>query len=181
MPYQLDANAWIHIINDQAMYENLLESFQSKNIEIVVTHQIVDELSDRSRILDVSIISRNLASIEPFMQNVEVDSIFVLGFSRLDTAKFATQDSSSLFEEHLASKENRMKHIKDAIHLVNAMDSAATLVSCDSRVRSTAKYRGLNVTCFVNFVRSHGLANPSACSGCPVLGEGMTLGGDTPL
>ncbi len=166
MKFQLDANAWIRLFDDAPAYESALEAFQNKSIALVLTQQVVAELTDSVRIKDISIIERNLNYLDPFLGTLEEDYIFVLGFSKLDSAIFSSEAGTELFSKHLEQKENKLRHVRDGIHLVNASETASTLVSCDRKVLKTAKLAGSLAICFGEFLQLSLNQGRAFCNQC---------------
>lgn len=148
----LDSNAWIALARHQGGYNGLLSSYVEGKVKVRLTQQNIDELLDVSRVSPDNVIT-NKRIILAFANRVERDRILSLDFSRLDSAILATQDEAEVYERHLLGKKATKRNIRDAIHLVNAREMDAVLVSCDAQLRTTAHTEDLIVMCISAFIK----------------------------
>ena len=174
MRIHLDANAWINLFADSELYSQFLNRYLAGQMNLGLTQQIVDELTTAAEVDNREIARYNLEHLEPFMKEIEQDGIFIIGFSRLDKAKFATEPLDSLYSTHLERKDLNENNVRDGIHLVNALQEAANLITCDRAVIKTSKNKGISTTCFGTFIRVQNLKDLPDCSSCISL-DNITL------
>ena len=164
MRIHLDANAWIKLFADSELYSQFLNRYLVGQMDLGLTQQIVDELTTAAEEKNPEIARYNLERLKPFMKKIEQDGIFIIGFSRLDKAKFATEQLDSLYSIHLERKDLNKHNVRDGIHLVNASQEAANLITCDKAVIKTSKNEGISTTCFGTFIRVQDLKDLPDCS-----------------
>lgn len=166
MKYHLDSNAWISTFNNPELYAELTEAYFSRNLEIEVTNQVRDELTDDTKIKNKDLIAKNQALLGPFIKDLELDSIFILGVSRFGEARLAGEDISSLYRHHLDAKSMNLNNIRDGIHLANARYAEATLVTCDRQLQASATSFEVLCMCLGKFCELQNWGNRYRCSGC---------------
>lgn len=166
MRIHLDANAWIKLFDDRELYALFLKRYLAGQMNLGLTQQIVDELTTAAEEKNPEIARNNLRQLEPFMKEVEPDGIFIIGYSRLDKAKFATEKLDSLYSVHLEHKSLNKNNVRDGIHLVNALQETANLITCDRSVIKTSQNEGISTSCFGTFIRGQNLKDLPDCSSC---------------
>jgi hypothetical protein len=170
----LDANAWIKVFSDSELYLLFRGKFLEGTLNVGLTQQVVDELTTALDQERPALARSNLLHLKPFMKEVGSDGIIILGYSKFDKAKFATEPIGALYANHLERKQLKKNNIRDGIHLVNAFDAKATLVTCDSAVIKTAQKEGVPTVCFGTFIRVNNLKDMPDCSSCISL-DNITL------
>lgn len=171
MPIHLDANAWIKLFADPELYSLFLNRYLASQMNLGLTQQIVDELTTAAEESNPDIARYNFEHLEPFMKEIEQDGIFIIGFSRLDKAKFATEQLETLYSVHLEGKDLNKNNVRDGIHLVNALQEDANLITYDKAIIKTSKNEGISTTCFGTFIRVQNLKDLPDCLSCISLGN----------
>jgi len=174
MRIHLDANAWIKLFDDRELYSLFLDRYLAGQMNLGLTQQLVDELTIAAEEKNPEIARNNHRHLEPFLKEIEPEGIFIIGNSRLDKAKFAKEKLDCMYSVHLEHKDLNENNVRDGIHLVNALNDTANLITCDRAVIKTAKNAGISTTCFGTFIRVQNLKDLPYCSSCFNL-ENITL------
>jgi hypothetical protein len=152
LTFCLDSNAWIALAEYRIVYNELLSLCLESKVRVRLTQQNLDELLDGNRVSPDNLIN-NIRILVPFANQVERDRIFAVDFSRLDSALLSTHDEANVYDRHLLGKKASKRNIRDAIHLVNALEMDAVLVSCDGQIGTTASKEDLKVICISAFIK----------------------------
>ena len=170
--YYLDSNAWINLGCDKEAYQNLINLHLSKKIRVVVFQQVVEELLDTTKV-STRDLEVNKKLLSPFAREVFEDRVFVLGLSKLDTALISNAEADNTYVEHVSNKGQGVQGLRDGIHLLNAMETGAVLVSCDGQVQRTANQQQIPILCVVEFALISNLGGDLRCHGCGAEGRGL--------
>lgn len=163
--YYLDSNAWINLWRNSSAYENLVKSYVSGKLEVLVLPQNVDELLDDARVSPNNI-ETNKKLLSPFMKKVDEDQVFLLGVSHLNSALLTSEPGSRVYAEHARAKGPSLQGVRDGIHLLNASGTGAILVSCDKQVHGTAKRHHVLCLCLAEFAKIANLGGALKCNSC---------------
>jgi hypothetical protein len=163
--YYLDSNAWVNFGRYEIAYRTLANSHLSGELRVLVLQQNIDELLDELKVSPINL-ETNKKLLLPFLAGEIEDSIFILGTSNLDSALFASEEATSIFDEHLMGKKASLQGIRDGIHLSNSLETGSVLVSCDRQVRGTAYLRHIPILCVSEFSRIAKLGEVVMCAGC---------------
>jgi predicted nucleic acid-binding protein len=132
----LDSNAWISLINSESAIQHLIRGHQARSFEILVSQENLHELVLKGDI-DTQTRTKNLAALKIFISGSVEDTIFVTDHSRLGLAQIGEETSRAQFELHINGKVPNSNNLSDGVHLVNAMNLGAKLISCDSQVQKS--------------------------------------------
>jgi len=161
--YYLDSNAWISIENRPGAMEELSALRAHNCVHISVANQNLQELFD-SVINRVPKAGLRPKKVAPHIETVVADSVFVVEFSQLDHAQLGVRSATNFFGLAMGSKNRNRRNVRDAIHLVNARSLKATLVTCDTRLRATAKRGGVHNVCVSTFLEILNLRHQFECA-----------------
>ena len=151
LTYYLDSNAWIALGKTLFAYEALVIAHLEGRLRVRLMRQNVNELLDETRVSSENLIA-NRRILFPFLSQVELDRIFILDLSRLDSALISSDLASDTYVTHMTAKQESIPNRRDAIHIVNAMESGAVLVTCDSQVWKTALRVDVSIRCVAQFI-----------------------------
>jgi len=162
--YYLESNAWINLGNDSMLYKSLMERHSRGQISIVTAMQVVDELVTKPELTQIQA-GTNRMLLEPFLDDMVDDRLFILDVSLLDGAGLGSRSANDLYAAHVNKKQGK-NDFRDGIHLVNAVTSGATLVTCDIKLRLSAQRIGVQFLCLADFAAECNLGAPYNCPGC---------------
>jgi predicted nucleic acid-binding protein len=138
MKIYLDSNAWMSVINSEIAMKPLLADHQAGRFRLIVSQENLNELRSNENI-KTQILERNIRAIEPLVSEAVADKIFVIGHGRLGFARLGNEKSASSFERHMFKKNVNSNNLADGVHLVNAINHRALLVSCDDALRKSSQ------------------------------------------
>ena len=146
MRLYFDNTAWLSLIRQISALQTLRAAQETGAIEVAMGVENLRELVIKESVGEARR-AKNLLYVAPFLQNIQSDSLFIVGHSRLDFASLSTDEISKVFESHLEGKSKPEKATADGVHISNAVAFGADLVSCDHQVRMTAVGKVRNLLC----------------------------------
>lgn len=162
--YYLDSNAWINLGNIPLLYKSLLDKYESGQIYIITSTQVLDELVTKPGLKPTQAESNRMLLI-PFLSQKAEDRLFVLGLGLLDGAILGGDCANDLHKAYVNEKQGT-NDFRDGIHLVNAVEVGAVLVTCDRKLRLSAQRLGCQYLCLGEFAAECNLDTFYNCTGC---------------
>lgn len=150
MKIYLDSNAWMSVINSEIAMKPLLAGHQAGHFRLIVSQENLNELGNNEKIKPQTL-DKNIRAIEPLVPEAVADEIFVIGHGRLDFARISDEKSASSFERHMSKKKANSNNLADGVHLVNAINHRALLVSCDDALRKSSRREQHPFVCLKEF------------------------------
>jgi hypothetical protein len=138
MKIYLDSNAWMSVINSEVTVKPLLSGHQTGHFRLIVSQENLNELHNNEKIKPQTL-DKNIRAMEPLVSEAVADEIFVIGHGRLGFARISDQKSASSFERHMSQKKVNSNNLADGVHLVNAMNHGALLISCDLPLQKSSQ------------------------------------------
>jgi hypothetical protein len=151
MAYYLDANAIISLGELPQATQRLADLHASGTIKLLLAREAVYELIEGPKVTAENK-TKNQRILDKLGLSISPDSIFLLGKGILDETTLGADQSHEIYESHLRNKGNPSKAVSDGVHLANARALNAVFVSCDYQARSTARDRGLDKECLIDFL-----------------------------
>lgn len=165
--YYLDTNAWINLRCHQTAIDRLTTSHSRGDLNINLMQQNLDELLDEAKVSRDNL-QANRKLLSPFLSEKSADKIFILGSSKLDLAQLSDEPEVESFRRHLGTKSTSPRNVRDGIHLVNAIRTKSTFVTCDGQLIQSSKREQITSICLAQFARSEALGQEVRCTGCSV-------------
>lgn len=171
MTFYLDTNAWIKIFSKQELYERVLDHFRQGALSISVSNVTLDELLDEEKI-ERGMVLQNQELLRPFLRDLKVDSIFIIGNSRLGRAELASVAVADTYSEHLRNKNPIKRNtVRDGIHVANSIATDYTIVTCDRQIRKSSLRMEGKILCFTEFLTINNLGSWEKCPSCQTQGS----------
>lgn len=150
--FYLDTTAWINLLRPTGQFDAVIEAHNQEKIFLCFSQENLNELIQNDEI-SIKNKERDLPRLSNLVENFTPDEIAILNHGKLDNMKFASELDQMIFRDHLSSarKKNR-NSIADGVHLLNAMNCGAILVTKDKEQWESSIRCGLRVIWFPDFL-----------------------------
>jgi predicted nucleic acid-binding protein len=154
MKIYLDSNAWMSAINSEMTVKSLLAGHEAGHFRLIVSQENLNELRNNEKIKPQTL-DKNIRAMEPLVSEAVADEIFVIGHGRLGFARISDQKSARSLERHMSQKKANSNNLADGVHLINAINHGALLISCDRALQKSSQREKHPFTCLKAWFSEH--------------------------
>ncbi len=156
--YYLDTNARVDMLRSETALANVLTAWRTNSLDLIFSQENRNELLDNENISDLTK-PRDLPQLNDLIEALTDDEVAILDHGKLGLMKLASVDNSEAYKRHLASAATADRNtIADGVHLINAINHHAVLVTSDREVIESAEREQLPCIPSSQFLKIEGLA-----------------------